>query len=135
MSPGLLASTMAAAALAATGSPPVGGAQSPVTANFAPDIPAREWRSQARDYANTRYSTLDDVNLTNVADLRVAWTFSDGTQNGHEAAPLVFDDTMYLVTPYPNIPYALDLNKSRAPIKWSYKPDAVPPAIAASISR
>ena len=48
--------------------------------------------------------------------------FSDGTPYGHEAAPLVVGDTMYLVTPFPNIAYALDLSEAGAPIKWSFEP-------------
>ncbi len=99
------------------------------TANFAPNDPPGEWHRQARDYANTRFSPLADINAGNVARLRVAWTFSDGTQNGHEAAPLVLDNTMYLVTPFPNIAYALDLTKPGAPIKWSYAPNPTPVAI------
>src|SRR6185437_5969607 len=66
--------------------------------NFAPNDPPGEWHSQARDYANTRYSPLDQVTSKNVSELKVAWTFSDGTLHGHEAAPLVLDNTMYLVT-------------------------------------
>ena len=99
------------------------------TANFAPGDPPGEWRSQARDYANTRYSTLADINAANASRLKIAWTFSDGTQNGHEAAPLVMGDTMYLVTPFPNIAYALDLGKPGAPIKWSFAPNPSPVAI------
>ena len=98
-------------------------------ANFAPNDPPGEWHSQARDYANTRYSPLDQITTANVAKLRIAWTFSDGTQNGHEAAPLVIGDTMYIVTPFPNIAYALDLSKAGAPIKWSYDPRPTPLAV------
>lgn len=99
------------------------------TANFAPNDPPGEWRRASRDYANTRYSPLSDISIANVASLKVAWTFSDGTQNGHEAAPLVLGDTMYLVTPFPNIIYALDLSKPGVPIKWSYAPNPTPVAI------
>lgn len=99
------------------------------TANLAPNDPPGEWRSQARDYANTRYSPLADITPDNVGQLRVAWTFSDGTQYGHEGAPLVVGDTMYLVTPFPNIAYALDLSKPGSPIKWAYNPDPTPMAI------
>ena len=99
------------------------------TANFAPESPPGEWRSQAHDYANTRFSSLDQIKIDNVDKLRVAWTFSDGTQNGHEAAPLVLDKTMYLVTPFPNLVYALDLTKAGVPIKWSYAPNPTPGAI------
>ena len=52
----------------------------------------------------------------------MAWSFSDGIAYGHEAAPLVVGSTMYLVTPFPNIAYALDLTKPGAPIKWTYQP-------------
>ncbi|HEX7946432.1 MAG TPA: PQQ-binding-like beta-propeller repeat protein [Phenylobacterium sp.] len=99
------------------------------TANFAPNDPPGEWRSEGRDFANTRYSPLTQINPANVAQLRVAWSFSDGAQYGHEGAPLVADNTMYLVTPYPNIAYALDLTKPGAPIKWSFAPNPSPMAI------
>ena len=92
------------------------------TANFAGAGKPGEWTSEARDYANTRYSPLDQINAGNVASLRLAWSFSDGTQYGHEGAPLVVGDTMYLVTPFPNIAYALDLTKPSPSIKWSTSP-------------
>lgn len=107
---------------------PVVGA-SGATADFAPNDPPGEWRRQARDYANTRYSPLDQINTANVARLKVAWSFSDGIPYGHEAAPLVVGSTMFVVTPYPNIAYALDLSKPGAPIKWKYEPHPDPVAI------
>jgi glucose dehydrogenase len=99
------------------------------TANFAPNDPPGEWHSQARDYANTRYSSLDKINTGNVNQLRMAWSFSDGINAGHEGAPLVIGDTMYIVAPFPNNAYALDLSKPGAPIKWTYTPDPSPMAI------
>jgi lanthanide-dependent methanol dehydrogenase len=99
------------------------------TANFVGAGKPGEWTSEARDYANTRYSPLDQINAGNVANLRLAWSFSDGTQYGHEGAPLVVGDTMYLVTPFPNIAYALDLTKPSPSIKWVYKPNPSPVAI------
>lgn len=44
-----------------------------------------QWAIQTGDYANTRYSTLDQITRDNVKDLRVAWTFSTGVLRGHEA--------------------------------------------------
>jgi PQQ-dependent dehydrogenase (methanol/ethanol family) len=107
---------------------PGSGSLTGATLNPAPNDPPGEWRSQARDYANTRYSTLDQINTGNVSRLRVAWTFSDGTLNGHEAAPLVVDNTMYVVTPFPDILYALDLTRAGEPIKWTFKPNPAPMA-------
>src|SRR3546814_2786427 len=36
---------------------------------------------------------------------------------------------MFLVTPYPNVAYALDRTKPGAPIKWKYEPHPSPMAI------
>jgi glucose dehydrogenase len=75
----------------------------------------------AKNYASTRFSELNAINAKNVKDLKVAWTFSTGVNRGQEAAPIVVGDTMYVVTPYPNILYALDLNKP-GETKWKYEP-------------
>ena len=90
-------------------------------------IPARDsedgqWLMPAKDYASTRFSGLDQITATNVASLKLAWSFSTGVLRGQEAAPLVVGSTMYVVTPYPNILYALDLTKPGAPVKWKYEP-------------
>jgi lanthanide-dependent methanol dehydrogenase len=87
------------------------------------------WASQTGDYANTRYSELDQINRENVGDLQVAWTFSTGVLRGHEGSPLVIGDTMYVHTPFPNIVYALDLNDNGR-IKWKYEPRQDPSVIA-----
>jgi lanthanide-dependent methanol dehydrogenase len=82
----------------------------------------------ARNYASTRYSALTQITAQNAGHLQLAWTFSTGVTRGHEAAPLVVDNTMYIVTPFPNYLYALDLTQAGAPAKWTYKPS---PALAA----
>jgi PQQ-dependent dehydrogenase (methanol/ethanol family) len=75
----------------------------------------------ARDYASTRFSGLDQIDTTNVRRLKLAWTFSTGIARGHEAAPLVVGSTMYLVTPFPNTLFALDLAHS-GQTRWTYRP-------------
>jgi PQQ-dependent dehydrogenase (methanol/ethanol family) len=87
-----------------------------------------EWHMPAKDHASTRYSELDEINTENVKDLKVEFTFSLGVNKGQEAAPLVIGDTLYVVSPYPNILYALDLSKPGAPMKWKYEPKPVPSA-------
>ena len=85
-----------------------------------------QWVRPAKDYASTRYSSLEQINSTNVQRLSVAFTFSTGLERGHEAAPLVVNGTMYIVTPWPNKLYALDLSKPGAPMKWVYDPKPTP---------
>src|SRR5919197_5275581 len=86
-----------------------------------------QWTMPAKNFENTRYSGLDQIKIDNAKNLRVSWTFSTGVNKGHEAAPLVVADMMYVVTPYPNILYALDLKKNGA-VKWKFEPE---PAAAA----
>jgi alcohol dehydrogenase (cytochrome c) len=81
-----------------------------------------EWVTQGKDYAQTRFSPLDQINTRNVGGLKYAWSFSTGVVAGHEGAPLVVGSTMYLVTPYPNIAYALDLTKNPPAVRWKYEP-------------
>ncbi|HEX6898397.1 MAG TPA: methanol/ethanol family PQQ-dependent dehydrogenase [Thermoanaerobaculia bacterium] len=80
-----------------------------------------QWLIPAKDYASTRFSGLGQINVRNVRNLKPAWTFSTGNLRGHEAAPLIVGDTMYVVAPFPNQLYALDLNRQGA-MKWVYEP-------------
>src|SRR5688500_2527229 len=96
-----------------------------------PSVPSEDgqWTMPAKNYQQTRFSGLDQINTSNVKNLQVAWTFTTGVNRGHEAAPIVVGDTMYVVTPYPNILYALDLTPANAgAMKWKYEPK---PAAAA----
>ncbi|NKN38833.1 methanol/ethanol family PQQ-dependent dehydrogenase [Agrobacterium sp. a22-2] len=80
-----------------------------------------QWAIQTGDYANQRYSKLDQINKDNVGKLQVAWSFSTGVLRGHEGSPLVIGDMMYVHTPFPNTVYALDLSKE-GKIVWRYEP-------------
>ncbi|HEX2091762.1 MAG TPA: methanol/ethanol family PQQ-dependent dehydrogenase [Longimicrobiaceae bacterium] len=80
-----------------------------------------QWTIPAKDYQSTRFSGLDQITAANVRALRPAWTFSTGVRKGHEAAPLVVGSTLYLVTPFPNQLFALDLRRGGA-LRWKYTP-------------
>lgn len=88
---------------------------------------ANNWAMPTGDYANTRYSKLDQINAGNVGSLKVAWTFSTGVLRGHEGNPLVIGNTMYVHTPFPNNVYALNLDDGT--IKWRYEPKQDPTVI------
>jgi PQQ-dependent dehydrogenase (methanol/ethanol family) len=74
------------------------------------------------DYANTRFSTLDQINTSNASHLHLVATLSTGIAHGHEGGPLVVNNTMYMVTPYPNSLLAIDLKNPSGPLKWKYDP-------------
>ena len=82
---------------------------------------ARQWVMPAGDYANWRYSDLSQINARNVHELAPVWSFSTGVLRGHEGAPLVIGDMLYVHTPFPNMVYALDLDHDGR-ILWKYAP-------------
>lgn len=88
----------------------------------------KDWVQPAGDYANTRYSKLNQINASNVGKLQVAWTFSTGVLRGHEGGPLIIGNMMYVHTPFPNKVYALDLSQENK-IVWKYEPKQDPNVI------
>ena len=78
------------------------------------------WAAQAGDYSNHRYSPLKQINESNVGKLQVAWTMSTGVLRGHEGAPLVIGDTMYIHSPFPNKVIAINLKDQT--FIWQYQP-------------
>jgi lanthanide-dependent methanol dehydrogenase len=89
---------------------------------------AKQWVMPAGNYANTRYSALRQITADNVGKLQVAWTFSTGVLRGHEGAPLVIGDMMYLHGPFPNPVFALNLADENK-IVWKYEPVQDPSVI------
>ena len=88
----------------------------------------KDWVMPTGDYANTRYSKLNQINAQNVGKLQVAWTFSTGVLRGHEGGPLIIGNMMYVHTPFPNKVYAIDLSNENK-IVWKYEPKQDPNVI------
>ncbi len=88
-----------------------------------------QWVMPTGNYANQRYSELDQINASNASKLHPVWSFSTGVLRGHEGGPLVIGDTMYVHTPFPNNVFALDLNDN-GKILWKYEPRQDPSVIA-----
>src|SRR5579871_3843133 len=87
-----------------------------------------QWAIPGKNFSNTRFSDLKQINTENVHKLAPAWTFSTGVLRGHEGAPLVIGDVMYLAAPFPNTVFALDLNND-GKILWKYEPKQDPNVI------
>src|SRR5438270_4511692 len=45
----------------------------------------KQWPMAAKNYANTRFSSLDQINAGNVGNLKLAWTFSVGASRAAAA--------------------------------------------------
>ncbi len=80
-----------------------------------------DWPMAMKDGSVQRFSSLDQITTANIASLKVVWTFGTGVYRGNESAPIVVGATMYVVTPYPNKLYALDLAQNGA-MKWTFEP-------------
>ncbi len=106
----------------ATAQPAAAAPPSGARATTAVEVEDGQWTRPAKSFSSLRYSGLDQINTSNVAKLQPAWTFETGVLRGQEAAPIVANNTLYVVTPYPNILYALDLTRPGAPAKWEYEP-------------
>ena len=95
-----------------------------------PNAGEGDWLMPSRDYAGTRYSPLTEIDTSNAAELELAWTFDDGESHyGHEMTPLVANNTVYIVSPFPNRAFAIDLTRPGGTVKWTYEPNPSPIAI------
>ncbi|WP_409333795.1 PQQ-dependent dehydrogenase, methanol/ethanol family [Burkholderia sp. Bp8963] len=79
----------------------------------------REWPLHGLDFAGTRYSKLDQINTSNVADLGLAWSYELDSTRGVEATPLVVDGVMYTTAPW-SVVHAVDARTGKA--LWTYDP-------------
>lgn len=85
------------------------------------------WPSYGRTEFGQRYSPLQQINTTNVADLSEAWRYETGDMKGpddvgettYEVTPLKIDNTLYLCTPHN---YAIALDATTGKEKWRFDP-------------
>ena len=90
---------------------------------MAADADDGEWPMAPKNHASTRFSALTQIDRSNVANLRLAFTFDTGLRRGQEAAPIVAEGTMFIASPFPNTLFALDLTRPGAPLKWKFEPN------------
>jgi quinoprotein glucose dehydrogenase len=92
-----------------------------------PQGAGHDWPVYGGDPGGSKYSTLRQIDRTNVKNLKPAWTFSTGEpitplphrgkEPAFEATPIVIGGTMYLATPYGGV-FALDAASGKQ--KWKY---------------
>jgi len=85
------------------------------------------WVMPGKNYDSNNYSPMTQINAENVKQLKHAWSFSTGELHGHEGAPLVIGDVMYVHSSFPNKTFALDLNDP-GHILWQHSPKQDPAA-------
>lgn len=78
-----------------------------------------DWLSHGRNYYEDRFSSLEQINKSNLDSLGLAWSFDLGTKRGIEATPLVVDGIMFLTGSW-SIVYAVDARNGT--LIWKYNP-------------
>ncbi|OUJ15621.1 PQQ-dependent dehydrogenase, methanol/ethanol family [Acetobacter sp. DsW_063] len=77
------------------------------------------WLTYGRTYSEQRYSPLDQINRSNVGDLKLAWFYDLDTNRGQEGTPLVVDGVLYATTNWSKIKA---LKADTGQLLWDYDP-------------
>jgi quinoprotein glucose dehydrogenase len=77
-----------------------------------------DWPVYGGSAASTHYSTLSQINRSNVKNLQVAWTFDCGETGGLQTNPLIIDGVLYGITPTQKI---FALNAANGKLLWKFE--------------
>jgi quinohemoprotein ethanol dehydrogenase len=94
-----------------------------------------DWLTYGLTLAETRYSPLNQINVSNVSRLGLSWSYDLGAGGGNqEATPLVWNGTLYGITNW-SVVFALDVRTGKE--KWRWDPEvnqvAVRPKICCGV--
>ena len=78
-----------------------------------------DWPSYGLDYAETRFSRLNQINAGNVKGLGLVWSYNLESTRGVEATPLVVDGIMYVTASW-SIVHAVDVRTGKR--IWTFDP-------------
>jgi len=102
------------------------GAEAPRGADAIDDARLRDaaqepgsWLTYGGSYAEQRFSTLSQIDETNVSRLGLAWAFEMGTKRGLEATPLAVDGVIYTTGSW-SVVHAIDARTGQQ--LWRYDP-------------
>jgi lanthanide-dependent methanol dehydrogenase len=77
-----------------------------------------------QEISSSGYSALTQISRDNVGRLRPVISFRSGRRGAQGGAPLVVGSTLYWVTSFPHVIFALDLRRPGAPVRWQFAPEA-----------
>ena len=80
---------------------------------------SKDWPTIGLDYAETRFSKLDQINADNVKNLGLVWTYNLEFGRGVEATPLVVDGIMYVTASW-SVVHAIDARTGKR--FWTFDP-------------
>ena len=85
-----------------------------------------EWRSYGGDEGSTRYSALDQINRTNIKNMRVAWVWKSDSlmpnaNPSSETTPIMVNGVLYFTMDQRR--YVIAANAGTGETLWMYRPD------------
>jgi quinohemoprotein ethanol dehydrogenase len=80
---------------------------------------SKDWPTIGLDYAETRFSKLNQISADNVKNLGLKWTYNLESVRGVEATPLVVDGIMYVSASW-SVVHAIDARTGKR--IWTYDP-------------
>lgn len=103
----------------------------PTSSSSVAGIPAEDWPAYGRTQAGERYSPLTQINVDNVKDLEVAWTYhtgdmkteKDSGESTYEVTPIKVDNTLFLCTAHQFLD-AVDAETGKR--LWRFDPHLAP---------
>ena len=76
-----------------------------------------DWITTGRDYAETHFSPLKEINASNISRLGLAWSMDMETRRGLEATPIVVNGVMYVTGSW-SVVYAVDAVTGKRLWRW-----------------
>ena len=83
-----------------------------------------QWITIGRDYAETRFSPLKQIDTSTVGRLGLAWSYDTQSLRGLEATPLVSNGVLYATGDWSNV-FAVDARTGSELWRWDAKADRV----------
>ena len=81
---------------------------------------SKDWPAVGLDFGETRFSKLDQINVGNVKNLGLAWSYDLESARGVEATPIVVDGIMYVTAPW-SVVHAIDARTGKK--IWTFDPE------------
>ena len=103
----LTGASLLTSALIVTRAGLIASAANPRPQNTAPDQEQQDWPAYGGAPENNHYSTLAQINRSNVKHLTVAWSFDTQEEGGLQTSPIIVAGVLYGITPTQKV-FALD---------------------------
>jgi quinohemoprotein ethanol dehydrogenase len=81
---------------------------------------SNDWPAVGLDYGETRFSKLNQINVDNVKNLGLVWSYNLESSRGVEATPIVVDGIMYVSASW-SVVHAIDVRTGKK--IWTFDPE------------